>query len=411
MGSESRSRGLRARWETVARPQSTGRAVIVYLIMLAACLALVLALLRFLNPPPPLVPREGANALAPERVAFFARNADKYDMVFLGDSRTYCGIHPEFIDPLLGTRSTNLSIFSNWFPTQFPLARDVLRAIRPGAVVVWSIGDQNFYAPNNIQPVYPIDFGTALRYKWWGVPDKDLWTSVLLSNPWTRPLGERKQQHAKLISWLDQPWISAPPAALAEDPIVPESTRARPADPFGAEADALARSWLRHPDVNDVQVVRDESRATSVTVYFRGGGYYRIEVDGAFFRSKQKALDTTVATARSLAVPAADPGMVRLFVEILREFKARGARLIVNELEEAPHVYRHPIYRERRRVYLQALARPLVESMGFAYIRADLDQLEDADYFDYNHMNSRGVAKYSPLLADKLRPLLAARPR
>jgi len=160
-----------------------------------------------------------------------------------------------------------------------------------------------------------------------------------------------------------------------------------------------------------VQVVRDESRATSVTVYFRGGGYYRIEVDSAFFRSKQKALDTTVAEARSLSVPAADPGMVRLFVEILREFKARGARLIVNELEEAPHVYRHPIYRERRRVYLQALARPLVESMGFAYVRADLDQLEDADYFDYNHMNSRGVAKYSPLLADKLRPLLAAPPR
>jgi hypothetical protein len=93
------------------------------------------------------------------------------------------------------------------------------------------------------------------------------------------------------------------------------------------------------------------------------------------------------------------------FIEILDIFAAHNVRLIVNELEEAPFIYGNPLVREKFRTALREHVRLEVERRGFSYITTDLDQLSDEDYFDYNHMNSKGIAKYTPLLAHRLNEL------
>ena len=60
------------------------------------------------------------------------------------------------------------------------------------------------------------------------------------------------------------------------------------------------------------------------------------------------------------------------------------------------------------RALMREQVRPEVERRGFVYLRADLDRLDDADYFDHNHLNSRGIATYSRLLAPLLAPLLTS---
>jgi hypothetical protein len=54
---------------------------------------------------------------------------------------------------------------------------------------------------------------------------------------------------------------------------------------------------------------------------------------------------------------------------------------------------------------MDRVAKPRAEARGFAYVRPDFESLPSEDYFDYNHLNSIGVEKFSEILA----PLLAAK--
>ena len=74
-------------------------------------------------------------------------------------------------------------------------------------------------------------------------------------------------------------------------------------------------------------------------------------------------------------------------------------RLIVNELRDAPYLYVDKAAREAGASFMRDRVAREVERRGFTYVRLDSD-LEDDDYFDYNHLNSKGIAKYSPLIAD-----------
>ena len=67
---------------------------------------------------PKLEPNSAGSTNLVNRHAWYAGHRNDYDLVFLGDSRTYCGVHAERIDALLGTNSINLAAFSNWLPTQ-----------------------------------------------------------------------------------------------------------------------------------------------------------------------------------------------------------------------------------------------------------------------------------------------------
>jgi hypothetical protein len=83
--------------------------------------------------------------------------------------------------------------------------------------------------------------------------------------------------------------------------------------------------------------------------------------------------------------------------------------LVVNELEEAPFNYSTLENKDSWRRFMRDRIQSRVESRGFAYERTDLDRLRDDDYFDYNHLNSRGVEKYTPMMAEIIRRHLPVR--
>src|SRR2546423_434979 len=117
------------------------------------------------------------------RTAWYRAHASEFDLLFLGDSKSFCGIHPELLDPLLNTRSLNLSYFANWFPTQFALLQDIVPSIPKGTTVVWSLGSVNFWPSTGVQRVYPIGAANAVRYLLWGVDGTGFVDNLLYYNP------------------------------------------------------------------------------------------------------------------------------------------------------------------------------------------------------------------------------------
>lgn len=358
--------------------------------------------------PPEAAP--GASFGVIQRSVWYKQNAGRFDVVFLGDSRTFCGIQPELIDPLLGVRSINLAQFANWLPTQYPLIRDLVGSIPPGTTVVWSVGHQNFLAANSIQRVYPIDWRTALQYLAWRVPTAGLFDNVAHYNPLLRLWSDRgsiRQRWTEILH-SDAP-LNLPslfPAAHAAT-FRPMGTGTAQS-PLEGEATVRSR-YAQDPHVQSIFTVSDRGQINSVVLYLMGGGYYRIELDPDYFRRKQQEFappPMSDAQAAATALPEPDPGLMRLFDAILDQFAAHHVALVVNEIEEAPFMYANPIMRLKWREFMDQLIRPRVEARHFTYIRPDTASLRDDDYFDYNHLNSSGSELYAAALSAVLRPIL-----
>lgn len=386
------------------RTASIGRTVAIHIAVLAlaaAALCVGVALRQSRD----FRPAEGAEHALPARMAWYAPRAAEFDLVFLGDSRTYCGIHPEVIDPLLGTASINLSSFAHWFGSQYPQILDVARLAPPRAAVLWSVGHANFFGNNGIHRKYPVSPALALDYLRWDVPREGLWDDVFYFTPGLQPLALRGNWQRRYIAWLGRPLVLPRLAAQANaaGPLPVE-----PGRPLGADADAWLAYFRADDRVSSSMAVADGGRVNSVVAHMKRGGYYRVELDPGYFRRKQREHGAPQPGAASAGdtLPEPNPGYWRLFEESLAAFKAAGTRLIVNELEEAPYTYGDPANRARWRRFMRERVQARVEAAGFVYIRADLDRLDDAHYFDYNHLNSRGAHAYAALLAAALRPHL-----
>ena len=114
--------------------------------------------------------------------------------------------------------------------------------------------------------------------------------------------------------------------------------------------------------------------------------------------------------AASASMPAAAESRYRqLFEDMLDQFASAQVKLVVLEVEEAPYTYRHPAIRRAWRDFMRRNVEPLVTARGFKYVRTDWDAFDDADYFDFNHLNSRGASRYTEQLVAALGPLLGGR--
>lgn len=77
--------------------------------------------------------------------------------------------------------------------------------------------------------------------------------------------------------------------------------------------------------------------------------------------------------------------------------------LVVNEMEEAPFVYKIEEKLRSFHAFMRDQVQPMVEKYGYPHIWVNCDELDNVDYFGYNHLNSRGVKKHTPMLIKKLR--------
>ena len=342
------------------------------------------------------------------RAEWYKAHANDFNLVFLGDSRTYCGVHSFLIDPLLGTNSINLAQFAHWLPTQYPMIQDMVKNIPSNTTVVWSIGHQNFFASSGIQRVYPVGIQHAIEYVTWGVPRQGLLDNVLYYNPLTYLVAARSEARQNLFKRFEAPVhldIEFIKSAHAEtDGIASILQSCNQVD-----LSCVQQAARKDPRFADASLTQENGKVNSIVFYTNRGSYFRVELDRAFFRSKQAELapkSMAEKEANAWTIPAADPGMWRLFEEILSEFKKHGVKLVVNEIEEAPFMYSHPLVRGKYQAFMHNEVKKRVEQEGYTYISVDYDQLQADDYFDYNHLNSKGAFKYAALLSAQIKPHL-----
>lgn len=346
-----------------------------------------------------------------QKAEYYRRNAARFNLLFLGDSRTYCGMHPSTIDPILGTHSYNLSMFAHWLPTQYPAIQDLVADIPRGTTVVWSIGSGNF-APigGKVHDAYPVGMVNIPRYLAWGYRWSDLESNVIYfaTNDWPRRL------LSKLAEYGRKPCLSLVDAASTKAAGDPRN--ARP-DSFAAELDELTRKSRSDSSVSSIEVIRNASsgNVTSLAVFSIDGAYRRYELDREYFRQQQAAAAEELRhqEAATVAETAFTPDSAywQTFVAILELYRQHRVHLIVNEISEAPYVYRNSASRRAEREFIRGTVRNIVEAHGFAWVSADTSSLEDDDYFDHNHLNSKGIERYTRLLAGTLRHQITAEER
>ena len=320
----------------------------------------------------------------------------RYDLVFIGDSRTYCAMHPDHLDPLLGTRSLNLAHWAHWMPTQLAQFRDLLEVMPQGVTVVWSVGHQNFRSGDRrIHPSYPIGVASVPRYLSLGYSLGSMKDNLVFFNPATTVLGWMPQIRRRMDRTLDRAVLDhARPAP--DGPVRPEIL-----------PDLLGR--LRGDPVTDsLKILSEEGQVTSVEVLKDNGAYERVELDPGYFRSRQRE-NAREVERRLQETPdrfEATPQDWETFLEILDLCREKDVRLILNEVEEAPYIYLSEERRENWRRFMRETVEQEVLSRGIPYLRVDFDRMSDEDYFDFNHLNQDGIRKYSRLLAERLGPVL-----
>ena len=326
------------------------------------------------------------------KLRYYRGHASDYDLVFAGDSRTYCGMQTCVFDEMLGTNSFNLSIWAHWFPTQYPSFQTLLTSLPKDTVVVWSIGHNNFKPVHDtVNASYPIGLTNLSRYLLWGYPPSALTDNLISGLPGTELYQQRGVMQSSLAYLFKVPAVGQRPAPAPDPNLAVLKLRAQAAcDPH---------VLLSIP-------IRDQDRTTSVALIMDRGYYTRVEIDHGFFRAKQEE------EARELRTPvedkfAADPAYFATFLGVLELFQQAHVRLVVNEIGEAPFHYRDEKNRRLCHDFMQNVVRAEVEKRGIPYIRANLEAFTDSEYFDYNHLNSEGAPRYSQMVAQELRPILS----
>lgn len=325
--------------------------------------------------------------------AYYERNASQFDLLFVGDSRTYCGVDPYVVDPILGTRSFVLATFSHWLSTQFANDADILGKIPPNATVVWSIGHINFQHVHETEHLtYPIGLTNVPRYLKWGYDWGRIGENAVGLLPGLDIYAHRVSYRAKFDEKLDRNLMTARLAAGPQLASEPSTSVAALVEKYKDEAGAI------HVD----PIVRD-GRPTSVAILTDRGNLRRVEIDHGFHRAKQEEAAAKLPTLGDVFEPA--PELWNTFLGILDLFQSRGIRLVVSEFQEAPFNYRNAHNRTVLEAFMLKVQRE-VESRHFPYVKVDFSRLSDSDYFDYDHLNSAGIPKYSTMLAERLRPHL-----
>lgn len=338
-----------------------------------------------------------------QKLNSYVESSEQYDLLFVGDSRTYCGLDPQEIDPKLGTRSLNLANFAHWIPTQYPAFERLIPKIPENTTVVWSIGSNSFHPTGDcrIQNTYPVGIRNVPRYAQWGYSLAELWPNIAYfsTRDWpARILGKIKSLQAQTL------WNSED-ASPSREAVLDSNGAAT------AKWQKLYRHLANDPANASIEVLRDTETGmvTSLATITQRGVYRRYEVVPEYFRGKQTQLAEKLQSqsAADNGKVVADEHYWETFLSILDLFREYNVTLIVNQIPEAPFVYSSSKRAVAYRTFLDGPVRECVVEYGFHWNVADTADLSDEDFFDYNHLNHQGIGKYARSIADSLRPRLS----
>jgi hypothetical protein len=341
------------------------------------------------------------------KLKFFIAHRDRFNLIFLGDSKTHQGIDPQVIDRTLGNSyAYNMAEGAHWTDTQYAQFVDLVPHIPPGTWVVWSIGDNNFRRVLSFHTnfSYPISWKLVPDYLKFGFSLADVWSNVYAYNffspcadfvPGCYVYARRREYYKALQKLLEIP--AASPASSREV----DSSLTVP-DEDVAVWEKVRGVFKRDPESLMVEPVVSEGHLIGVVVHKGRGNVLTVELAPEYFRNRQRENAKEIAPPRGKFRP--DPEYWNIFLGILDLFQKNNIHLIVNELEQAPYVYSTPENYRSMRAFMEKV-RKTVEARGIPYIRADFSLLGDDCYRDYNHLNSRGVVIYDQMLVAQIQKI------
>jgi hypothetical protein len=411
-------------------PLSTGQQVLMYLLLVPVGLFLILFVVfrSHLSPP---------TSYLIEKLNHYRAYKSHYNVIFAGDSRTFTNIRPQLVDPLLqnDTKSYNLGVFAHWLPTQKPFLADLAEEIPKGTTVVWSIGHQNFLHAGSypiIQTAYPLHLAEFWQYPKWGMDFDEMLTNGMYYN--AKFFYDMKRLLPKARSFLYETLnirVAAPSNSQNSKSIIQTSGKVNDSANSNLKQSIEVLNGLSsvqleknqrnfkidtsyanevpnfykedYPNAKSISAITDEGFITSLVVLDDDGSYNRVELNFNYFRKKQKVYEASYQPPPSYKFEEkVAPYLFKMFTEILDTFHAKGVHLIVNFIGEAPMIYPSEAWKNHYREYMNTVIRSEIEKRGFSVMEADVSSFKSEDYFDYNHMNSRGARKYAVSLAAAL---------
>lgn len=370
--------------------------ILIYSFFFLATLGLISALLFLAKEQRRWAPDPAGDL--PGKTAYYLLHAQEFDLVLLGDSRTYCALHPEFLDPLLGTHSLNLAHWAHWLPTQLPQFQDLAAHIPAGTTVVWSISEGNFFR-SIIYDKYPIGLRNVQRYRDLGIPLETLVPNLGSFNPLLFLYEKRGTLNERIQLALQRPLRAGASASVAAS-----------AQGTGTATDVLAPVRGHYAGLTPqpaYELVSSKDRPVAVALHMPKGGYLLEELDHEHFRTLReqfrRAGRPEIAGEEDRAI---DPARWSLFLIALDTLRQAGCHVVVNIMEEAPLRYYSPQEHASWRAFMDGPVRREVLARGFGFLHLDLSTLANEHYFDNAHLNVAGVQLYTAFFAEALRPYL-----
>ncbi len=330
----------------------------------------------------------------PEKLDFYKSHKSQFSALFIGDSRTLCALHPDELEVYWDRQGFTLAHWANWMATQYAVLGDVVDEIPQDTVIVWSIGADNF-GLSPIESIYPVGLKRAPYLLHLGYPAGEVFSNVLSYLPFTFIVGQRIRLFNFSQTLMDKPLARLMRPAKEpthRDIVTKQDNQQEILSRFRTQSGVgYIRPWYG-----------ENGELVSVAQYKTNGAALRTELVPEYYRERQ-TLYNEGGIAQTVKF---DHATLQLFEKMLSMMKERGLSVIVNEMELAPHRYESQEDHRKTQEILRAKIVPIVESYGFDYVHVDYTKFTDEDYFDYNHMNAKGVKKFSADLGPKLKEIL-----
>jgi len=322
---------------------------------------------------------------------YFLKNKSKYNLAFIGDSRTYCGMDPSIFDSIAQTKSINLAVFAFWLPSQYCYFKDFIPQMDTSVTLVWTIGAQNFLRVNTVNDTYPISIANYIELMKMGFKSSMISGNCIKHLPLTYFLSQREKFYNGLNTRCK---ILLKKYSLGKNEPTSSTKKNIPQE-------RVISDYSFYKIIKSIPVY-DNGKLTSYANLRAGGNYIRFETDSQYFRKKQMELGVRFKDNKKF-IP--DEEYYICFLAILDLMKKYHVKLIINEIEEAPFVYKNEKVRNKHRDFMKEVEH-ITLKYGFKYSRINFDTLQNWHYFDYNHLNSKGVLIYNTLLAKDLKSRL-----
>lgn len=347
--------------------------------------------------------RSLSSGTIPFKEDYYFQNTADYNLIIIGDSKAFCAFHPDQLDPVLGTRSLNLAHWSNWFPTQYSFIKNNIARFPKDTQIIWSIGHQNF-VKSKVNEVYPFAASTAFRLINKGYSASELLSASLSFSPAFALYGRSTQIFDKINTLFSKAlYKTQPPQGNVSS--TPTESALIPAVKNIPQNKDPVTYWQQRDLTGYLDYYYDDKgNLASIGQYKKNGAYLRTEYKPDFYRQKQNK--SSVSADEKFPQFTPHPQTWALFLEMLGLFKSHDLKITVNILDEAPHIYRSKNHYASYQSFLKGPVAQAVADRGFDFIYVDHSQLHDAHYFDYNHMNSHGVERFSQLFINAAKDMI-----